>query len=253
MKSHKHGSAVYYKYWSADTTKGRKSIVKVFNKKLNKEQFLPVGKIGIQKNYYDEKLEYFFSNAFESKHDEFMGTIKKIDEEQKHIEDIKELNPLIFNLIFRSPDIMNKINEFYQDRIKIINRRYPKSIENEIIINNFKKKGFQLEKPNPNIRNTSIFELIHKYLADARVYPISIKKVNGNRLITCDNPVLYKRIKKIGTIYYMTLNPEYYICFGYIVSRNYYDKMITELDKFDLTSDEIIRSLENQAQTFIIL
>lgn len=61
VKSHKHGSAVYYKYWSDNFSKGRKSIVKVKNVVNNENITIPVDKIGLKEDYFSEELEDFFN------------------------------------------------------------------------------------------------------------------------------------------------------------------------------------------------
>ena len=252
VKSHKHGAAVYYKHWSEDPSKGRDSIVKVKNVGNNEYLSIPVDKIGLKKDYFVESLEEFFSKAFESQHDKYMGIIEKIAQNPINSTELKNINPLIFNLIFRSPDILERINDFYAGSIKNLNQQFPKIEENEEKRNYIKYRGFQIDDDEPNIRHSQLFAWFHEQFANSRQFPISIREVKDTSLITCDNPVLHTRTN-VGTIYTMTLNPEFYMCLGYIVHESYFDKIISTLNGYYPSAIEINRALEKQAQTFIIL
>ncbi len=51
--------ATYLKHFSTDSSKGRKSMVRVYNKKLKKEQTLTVENIGLNKSAFGEETEKF--------------------------------------------------------------------------------------------------------------------------------------------------------------------------------------------------
>ncbi len=251
VKSHVHGSAVYYKQWSDDPSGGRISMVNAFNKKTNLTKPISVEKIGIEKGFYSDQLEEFFNVNFESKYDLFIQSLKNYENNSEFSPDLKIGIDFLFHFIFRRSDTLERMQKDFSDKINELKKiRDMNNYDPSKFIAYCKKRGFQLE--NPNICQSNIFAYLISEIGRFRKRPCVIKKIESGRLITCDDPVLSFDMK-YGKIYLLTLDPTHYIILGYCRDKNLYNQVIEELHKFKITPQKINEELRKRAIIFVIL
>ena len=94
-------AATYLKHFSADPSKGRKSLVRVYNKKLKKEQTLTVENIGINKSAFGDDTGKFHS-FLESKYDNIIDLISLQDSAMIDEGKVKDTIMAVFDFILRS-------------------------------------------------------------------------------------------------------------------------------------------------------
>ncbi len=196
MRSHIHVSATYLKHFSFDPSKGRKSIVQVFNKKTQTVQDLPVDKIGIRIGAFSDGMENFHK-MFEDRYNEFMDLMKIRFPIDTIIERLKNGMMLVFNYIFRS--------KIMYDYMKESLRNYPD------IIREYGDNPWH----SPEILSKVFFELLLK-----RAYPIIIQVFLDDVFITSDNPVvMFRHPYGFVTLYLLPLDRKHIFCLGYYLKK----------------------------------
>ncbi len=226
---HFHIAATYLKHFSADPSKGRKSMVRVYNKKLKKEQTLTVENIGLNKNAFGEETEKFHS-FLESKYDTIMDLISLRDSVNFEEERVKNTLMAIFDFILR-----NKVN---YEGIKRHYNNFPELVEI------FGDDPWHT----PDIIAQIFFELIQK-----RKYPAAIRTFSEDTFITCDNPIIIERHLPYGTLYLLTIDRRHIFYMGYYIYEsgfNYFENYIQNCRVFP---NKINEQLKRQANIFIIL
>ena len=104
-------AATYLKYFSDDPSKGRKSIVKVYNKKLKIEQNLAVSNFPLNKKAFSTEVESFHS-AIEKDYDKFTDLISNPYPPSVTEEKIKIGTAVFLNFILRKPLFFKKLKNF---------------------------------------------------------------------------------------------------------------------------------------------
>ena len=182
-------AATYLKYFSDDPSKGRKSIVKVYNKKLKKEQNLAVDSFPLNRKAFSAEVEEFHS-TLEKKYDSFTDIISNRYPLSVTEEKMKIGTSVFFNFILRKPLIFNKIKEYHSGHLELI-KKYGSDPWH----------SFELI-------SSLFFELLTK-----RPYPIKIFLYPEALFITSDDPIVYER-HPFGTIYMLPIDRKHLICLG---------------------------------------
>ena len=214
MRSHIHVPATYLKHFSRDPSKGRNSIVRVFNKKRQLKQDLPVNKIGIKKGAFSNDVEQF-NKAFEDNHNKFVDLMSIRYPSNITEERLKDGMMIVFNLIFR--------NKFNYENIKRIFKNQPEVVE---------KYG---EDPwhSSEVISHFFFKLIQK-----RPFPISIRGFIDEVFITGDNPVVIHRLP-FGSVYFLPIDRKHIFYLGYYDRGEYLKFMEYFIKTFEFNYERI--------------
>lgn len=226
---HFHIAATYLKQFSNDPSKGRKSIVRVYNKKKKIEQELKVESIGINKSAFSNQTEKFHS-FLESKYHNVVDLISLKEPKQVSDEVVKETLMVIFDFILRSKEIYDKIIQIYSKLPLLV----------------------KVHGDNP-WHTSDIIPRLYFELIQRRKYPAGIKSFNKDVFITCDNPVIVDRLLPYGSLYLLPIDRRHIFCLGYYKEPsgfNYFEEYIKNCIIFP---EKINKQLKNQANTFIIL
>lgn len=228
MRSHLHISATYLKHFSRDPSKGRKSIVHVFNKKTQTAQHLPVDKIGIKTGAFSASMEKFHSQ-FEKRYDEFMDLMTNpinVTEEK-----LKIGMMLVFNFLFRSKIMYDYMKESFRNYTDLI-RAYG-------------------DDPwhSPEAVSSVFFELLVK-----RAYPIIIREFPDDVLITCDNPVvMFRHPYGFVTVYLLPLDRTHVFCLGYYLKTEQLRYIDIYFNKVEVIPENLNDWIKLQAETHYII
>ena len=228
MRSHIHTAATYLKHFSNDSSRGRKSIVRVFNKKRLLEQDLPVDVIGIKKGAFSDGVEEF-NNIFEKNYDKFVDLMSTRYPHNITEERLEKGMETFFNFIFR-----NKLN---YEHFKKIFKNYPDLVE---------KYGVD------PWHNSEVISNIFSELILKRAYPISIRGFNDDVFITGDNPVVIHRLC-FGTVNYLPIDRKHIFYLGYYDREEYLKFMEYFINKYEVDPERINEWIRYQAETFYII
>lgn len=220
--------STYLKYFSADPSKGRNSIVNVYNKKQKKEQNLPVATFPLNKKAFSAEVEAFHS-SIEKNYDSFKDLISNQYPPSVTEEKMKIGTSIFFNFILRKPLMFNKIKELHSNN--------PDSI---------KKYGSDPWHSIELIRDL-FTELITK-----RPYPIKIFLYPDAFFITSDDPIVYER-HPFGTIYMLPIDRKHLICLGYYIGEHLLDTIDQYLDQRNFRPTNINIIIKKQARTFYVI
>ena len=222
-------AATYLKHFSADPSKGRKSVVRVYNKKLKKEQNLTVENIGIDKSAFGAETEKFHS-FLEGKYDNITDLISLQDSTMIDEEKVQNSIMAIFDFILRCETNYDGITRIYNN--------FPE------LVKIFGDDPWHT----PDIIPQIYFELIKR-----RKYPAIIRSFSEDTFITCDNPIIIERLKPYGSLYLLPIDRKHLLLLGYCIEESgftYFEKYIQQCQVFP---NKINEQLKSQAKTFIIL
>lgn len=222
-------AATYLKHFSADPSKGRKSIVRVYNKKLKKEQTLTVENIGINRSAFGAETEKFLC-FLESKYDNIIELISIQDSAITDEEKVKETIMAIFDFILRS-----KIN--YEGITQIYNR-FPD------LMKIFGDNPWHT----PDLIAQIFFELVQR-----RKYPAGIRSFSEDTFITCDNPIIIERHRPYGSLYLLPIDRRHLFYLGYYIEESSFNYFENYIQKCQVFPNKINEQLKKQVKTFIIL
>ncbi|MFX1502134.1 MAG: DUF4238 domain-containing protein [Promethearchaeota archaeon] len=230
MKSHFHASATYLKHFSEDSSKGRKSKVHVFNKKLNKDQYLPVDKIGIKTGAFGKKIEEFH-NLFEKKYDHFRDLISNRYPSNITTDRLKSGMELLFNYIFRTNETYDYLKESY--------RAYPELV---------RKYG---EDP---WHSSEVFPKLFFKLLLKRAYPVTIRGYPEDEFITGDNPiVIFRHPYKFVTVYLLPIDRRHIFCLGYYLKKEHLRCAEIYINQAEIITENVNVWIKFQADTHYII
>ena len=222
-------AATYLKHFSVDPSKGRKSVVLVYNKKLKKEQTLTVENIGLNKSAFGDETEKFHS-FLENKYDNIIDLISLQDSAMIDEEKVKNTIMAIFDFILRS--------EINYDGITKIYNKFPE------LVKIFGDNPWHT----PDIIAQIFFELIQR-----RKYPAGIRSFSEDTFITCDNPVIVERHLPYGTLYLLPIDRRHIFYLGYYIEESSFSYFENYNKKCQVFPNKINEQLKKQAMTFIIL
>ncbi len=226
---HFHIAATYLKHFSADPSKGRKSRVRVYNKKLKEEQTLTVENIGINKKAFGDETENFHC-FLEKKYDSIMDLISLGNSTNFNEEKVKNTLMAIFDFILR-----NNVN---YEGIKRIHKNFPE------LVNIYGDDPWHT----PDIIAQIFFDLIQR-----RKYPAAIRTFSEDTFITCDNPVIIERHLPHGTLYLLPIDRRHIFYMGYYMYESGFRYFENYIQKCQVFPNKINEQLKRQANTFIIL
>lgn len=228
IKMHDSVAATYLKYFSDDPSKGRKSIVKVYNKKLKIKQDLAVKNFPLNRKAFSTEVEAFFS-SIEKNYDSFTDLILDRYPSSVTEEKIKIGTAVFFNFILRKPLIFKKLKEFHSNNPESINKYGSDPWHSLELI-------------------SSIFiELLTK-----RPYPIRIFFYPEAFFITSDDPIVYER-HPFGTIYMLPIDRKHLFCLGYYIGEHLLSQLEQYLDQHDFRPKNINIKIRKQARTFYVI
>ena len=222
-------AATYLKYFSNDPSKGRNSIVKVYNKKEKKEQFLPVSAFPLNKKAFGEEVEKFFSSV-EKNYDSFKDLFSNIYHHDELNEKLKVGFSVIFTFILRKPIVYNKIIEYYNSLPNDVKREYGSD---------------------PWQSNEVIFGLFQN-LITKRPYPIKIQLYPEASLITSDDPIVYER-HPFGTVYLLPIDRRHLFCIGYSTEDHLTDQITDYINHHNFRLENINIKIKKQARVFYVI
>lgn len=230
MRSHFHISATYLKHFSRDPSKGRKSIVHVFNKKKQIEQYLPVDQIGIKTGAFSDSIENF-NQMIEARYNEFMDLRSIRYPTNITVDRLKNGMMMLFNFIFRTKIMYDYIRKSY--------RNYPD------LIRIYGADPWHSENVVPMI----FFELLLK-----RTYPISIRGYKDDVFITGDNPiVIFRHPYGFCTVYLLPLDRRHIFCLGYYIKEEQLKFVDIYLNKAEIITGNVNEWIKIQAETHYII
>lgn len=221
-------AATYLKYFSDDPSRGRNSIVKVYNKKLKIKQNLAVKNFPLNRKAFSTEVESFHS-CIEKNYDSFIDLISGHYPPSVKEEKIKIGTAVLFNFILRKPLIYNKIKEFHSNSPELINKYGSDPWHSSKLI-------------------SSLFiELLTK-----RSYPIRIFLYPEAFFITSDDPIVYER-HSFGTIYMLPIDRKHLVCLGYYIGEHLLNQLEQYLDQHDFRPKNINIKIRKQARTFYVI
>lgn len=221
-------AATYLKYFSDDPSRGRKSIVKVYNKKLKIEQNLAVKNFPLNRKAFSTEVESFHS-SIEKDYDKFRDLISDRFPPSVTEERIKIGTAVLFNFILRKPMIFKKLKEFHSNCPESINMYGSDPWHSLELI-------------------SSVFiELLTK-----RPYPIRIFLYPEASFITSDDPIVYER-HPFGTIYMLPIDRKHLYCLGYYIGEHLLSPLEQYLDTHNFRPKNINIIIRKQARTFYVI
>ena len=229
MRSHLSTAATYLKYFSSDLSKGRKSLINVFNKKTQLKQTLPVKEIGMKRGAFSIEVEKFFDEEFEKYYDKFMDIISTRYPPSIQKERLKYGTMMVINLILRNRENYKEIQRIYKN--------YPAIV---------KKYG-----DNPWHSVEEISDLMSDIMT-RRPFPIVIRGFPNDVFITCDNPIIILR-QDFGTVYLLPIKRTHAFCLGYYISEEHLKYMEIYINKFEIIPEKINALIRHQAETHYVI
>lgn len=220
-------AATYLKYFSDDPSKGRKSIVKVYNKKLKKEQNLTVSSFPLNKKAFSADVESFHE-AIEKDYDKFQDLISNRYPPSVTEEKVKIGAAVFFNFILRKPLFFKKLKEIYNNCPELINMYGSDPWHSLEVI-------------------SSLFDLLTK-----RPYPIRIFHYPEASFITSDDPIVYERYT-FGTIYMLPIDRKHLLCLGYYIGEHLLSPLEQYLYAHNFRPENINIKIRKQARTFYVI
>ncbi len=221
-------AATYLKYFSDDPSKGRKSIVKVYNKKQKKEQYLTVESFPLNKKAYNKDVEAFH-RSIEKDYDKFKDLISDRYPPSVTEERVKIGTAVLFNFILRKPLIFRKLKEFHSRSPELI-RTYGDNPWHSV-----------------DLISSLFTELLTK-----RPYPIRVFLYPKANFITSDDPIVYER-HPFGTIYMLPIDRKHLFCLGYYIGEHLLNPLEQHLVLDNFRPKNINIKIKKQARTFYVI
>ena len=221
-------AATYLKHFSDDPSRGRKSIVKVYNKKQKIEQNLAVENFPLNKKVFSKEVESFLT-AIEKNYDKFTDLISDRYPPSVTEEKIKIGTAVVFNFILRKPLIFEKIKEIHLNSPELINMYGSDPWQSLEVI-------------------SSLF--IH--LLTKRPYPIRVFPYPEAYFITSDDPIIYER-HSFGTIYMLPIDRKHLFFLGYYIGEHLLSPLEQYLDQHKFHPNNINIKIRKQARTFYVI
>ncbi|KKN23394.1 hypothetical protein LCGC14_0905410 [marine sediment metagenome] len=221
-------AATYLKYFSDDPSKGRKSIVNVYNKKRKIKQNLCVNNFPLNKKAFSMEVESFHY-SIEKNYDKFTDLISNRYPPSVIEEKIKIGTAVFFNFLLRKPLIFNKLKEFHS--------KNPESV------NTYGSDPWHSHK----LISSLFIELLTK-----RPYPIRIFLFPEASFITSDDPIVYER-HHFGTIYMLPIDRKHLFCLGYYIGEHLLSPLEQHMDQHNFRPKNINIKIKKQARTFYVI
>ncbi len=225
MRSHIYVPATYLKHFSDNPSKGRKSVLRVFNKKRQMVQNLTVDKIGIKKGAFSKEVEEFHS-TFENNYNEFVNLLSTSYIKNINKEKVKDGLMTLFDFILRNKKNYENLQRIYKnfpDLVKIYGE--------------------------DSWHASEVITKIFFKLIQSRSYPLSFRRFTDEVFKTSDNPIIIYR-RDFGTVYLLPIDRKRIICLGYYQGENYLKYMEYFINNFNVIPKDINKIIKHQAETF---